>query len=80
MTRAITLRLQEPVYERIRQMAAQRSISFNALVEESLAARIEAEERARLFEAFTDVGNARDETDVEFALLPQRETTEDPGA
>ena len=80
MTRAITLRLKESIYGRIKQMAAQRSISFNALVEESLTARIEAEEQARLFEAFTDVGTAPDETDVEFALVPQCEATEDLGA
>jgi predicted DNA-binding ribbon-helix-helix protein len=67
--RPITLRLPESVYERIRQMAAQRGISFNALVEESLVARIEAEEQVRLFEAFTE---------VDFALVAQRETTASP--
>ena len=80
MNRAITLRLHEPVYERIKQMAAQRGISFNTLVEESLEARISVEEKVRLFEAFTDVGRSREGTDVEFALVPQREATEGPGA
>jgi hypothetical protein len=79
MIRPITLRLPVSVYERIKQMATQRGISFNALVEESLVARIEAEERVRLFEAFTEVGGSGEETDVEFALVAQRETTESPG-
>ena len=79
MSRAITLRLHEPVYERIKQMATQRGISFNTLVEESLEARIEAEEEFRLFEAFTDVGRSHEDTDVEFALVPQREATESLG-
>jgi Arc/MetJ-type ribon-helix-helix transcriptional regulator len=73
ITKAVTVRLPESLYEAGREVAKRRRMSLNQFVQHSLRAALEQEERERLYEAFSRLGGDADEMDVEFALDAQRE-------
>jgi len=75
ITKAMTLRLPEPLYEAGRKIARQRRVSLSQLVRECLQAALEEEDRRLLYDAFTEVGMADDEASVEFAVPAQAEVT-----
>jgi hypothetical protein len=71
--RQITLRLSEPLYEQIRQLARKRRVSINKLAQESLAALAEnalAEEMRAAYEAIADPA---EESEVGIFFPAQRE-------
>ena len=71
--KTLTIRLPFDLYQAISAVAKQRHISFNALVQESLSTLLKAEEDARLYEAFGQLGAAAEEANVEFAVAAQWE-------
>ena len=71
--KTLTIRLPLDLYQAISAVAKQRHISFNALVQESLSTILQAEEDARLYEAFGHLGADAEEADVEFAAAAQWE-------
>ena len=71
--KTLTIRLPFDLYQAISAVAKQRHISFNALVQESLSTILQAEEDARLYEAFGQLGADTGDADVEFATAAQWE-------
>lgn len=70
---ACTLRLEEDLYTRVKEVARARQTSFTAFVQAVLAEALKNEEQKALYDAFSLVGGEPDEADVEFAVHAQRE-------
>ena len=68
-----TLRLDQDLYDRVKLTSRREGRSITAFVKEAVAKRLEEEEAAALFQAFTIVGQDLDEANVEFARDAQRE-------
>lgn len=73
---ACTLRLEEELYTRAKEIAKARHTSFTAFVQGILADALKREEQKALFDAFTLAGEDNEEADVEFAASAQREVVE----
>lgn len=73
---ALTLRLEENLYTRAKEVAAAHKTSFTAFVQRALSELLRREEQKTLFDAFSLVGQDLAEADVEFALPAQREVLE----
>jgi predicted DNA-binding protein len=69
----LTLRFDQELYDRVKMTSKREGRSMTAFVQEAVAKRLEEEEAAALFEAFTLVGEDLDEASVEFAHNAQRE-------
>lgn len=67
-TKALTLRLPPELYASGQRVAQERRMSLNALLQESLAATVRAEQQRKLFEDFTQLGDDADACDVEYAF------------
>lgn len=65
-----TLRLEEEIYTRIKEIARERHTSFTAFVQGVLADVLKNEEQKALYDAFSQVG---EDADVEFAVSAQQE-------
>jgi predicted transcriptional regulator len=74
--RQITLRLPEPLYHRVKQIAQKRRISINRLAQESLEALAEQALAEELRAAYDALGADEEENDVEFFLPAQLEVLE----
>ena len=74
--RQITLRLPEPLYNQIKQLAKQRRVSINRLAQESLEALTRGALEQEMRAAYDSLGAHIDETDVEPFLAAQREVLE----
>jgi len=72
-TKTLTIRLPFDLYQAISAVAKQRRISFNALAQEGLSAILQAEDDAKLYEAFGQLGADAEEANVEFAATAQWE-------
>lgn len=70
-----TLRLEEEIYTRAKEIARKRRTSFTAYVQGVLADALKKEEQNTLFDAFTEAGEPGS-ADVEFAVAAQREVME----
>jgi len=68
-----TLRLEENIYARIKEIAKERHTSFTAFVQEVLANVLKAEEQKALYNAFSQVG---EEAEIEYAIPAQIEVVE----
>lgn len=68
-----TLRLEEEIYIRIKEIARERHTSFTAFVQGVLADVLKKEEQKALFDAFSQAG---EDGDVEFSTHAQREVVE----
>ena len=68
-----TLRLEEEIYTRIKEIAKERHTSFTAFVQGVLADVLKEEEQKALYDAFSRVGEDHEAADVEFALNVVRE-------
>ena len=68
-----TLRFDQDLYDRVKMTSKREGRSITAYVQEAVARRLEEEEAAALFQAFTLVGEDLDEASVEFAHHAQRE-------
>ena len=71
--KTLTIRLPLDLYQAISAVAKQRHISFNALIQASLSTILKAEEDAKLYKAFGQLGEDAEEADVEFAASAQWE-------
>jgi predicted DNA-binding protein len=71
--KTVTLRLPEDLYHAGNLVAQKRHMSMNALLKESLEARLKEIEDEEMYEAFTLVGQDKEESDVEFAFFAQAE-------
>ena len=67
-TKALTLRLPPDLYASGQRVAQERQMSLNALLQESLAATIRAEQQRKLFADFTQLGDDAAACDVEYAF------------
>lgn len=65
-----TLRLEEEIYTRIKEIARERHTSFTAFVQGVLADVLKKEEQKALYDAFSLAG---EDGDLEFAAAAQRE-------
>ncbi len=74
--KALTVRLPEDLYRASAEVAKRRKVSLNSLVREGLNIILKEECYARMYEAFGQVGEDTDMTDVEFAADAQREVVE----
>lgn len=68
-----TLRLEEDMYIRIKEIAKERHTSFTAFVQGILADVLIKEEQKALYDAFSLAG---EDADVEFAMSAQQEVIE----
>ena len=68
-----TLRLEEAIYTRIKEIAKERHTSFTAFVQGVLADVLKKEEQKALYAAFSQAG---EDADVEFAVSAQQEVIE----
>jgi len=72
-SKTLTVRLDCELYSAAQKIAQQRHVSLNALVQLSLEETLRAaEERAR-YDAYTLLGQDKDECDVEYAIHAQSE-------
>jgi predicted transcriptional regulator len=71
--KAMTVRLPFSLYRAGRELARKRKTSLNRLLQESLSAALQEESRAKLYEAFTLVGEDVNESDVAYGLAAQAE-------
>jgi predicted transcriptional regulator len=72
-TKAFTVRLPADLYHTSSDLARRRQVSLNTLIQEALAAILKAEEEARLYDEFGQLGEDAEEADVEYALAAQWE-------
>ena len=72
-TKALTIRLPLELHQACQKVAKRRRISFNVLVQEGLSAIMKSEEYTRLYQAFGQLGEDAEESDVEFAAHAQWE-------
>jgi hypothetical protein len=70
---ALTLRLDEEIYNGIKEMAKAHQTSFTAFVQGILAGELKNQEKKALYDAFSLVGQDVGEADVEYAVTAQRE-------
>lgn len=68
-----TLRLEESIYTRIKEIAKQQHTSFTAFVQGALADVLKREEQKALYDAFSLAG---DDAEIDFALAAQQEVVE----
>jgi predicted transcriptional regulator len=69
----ITLRLPEPLYQQVRELARKRRTSVNRLAQQSLEALAREALEEELRAAYDALGAAGEETGVEFFLPAYRE-------
>jgi len=72
-THQITLRLPEPLYRQVKQLARKRRLSINRLARESLEALAQEALAEELRAAYDALGADEEENDVEFFLPAQLE-------
>ncbi|MEI6704776.1 MAG: hypothetical protein WCL71_14785 [Deltaproteobacteria bacterium] len=68
-----TLRLEEEIYTRIKEIARERHTSFTAFVQGILAEVLKNEEQKALYDAFSQAG---EDADVGFSMSAQQEVVE----
>lgn len=71
-----TLRLEEEIYTRVKEIAKKRHTSFTAFVQGVLADVLKKEEQKALYDAFSLAGEDKESAEVEFAVSAQREVVE----
>jgi predicted transcriptional regulator len=67
-TKALTIRLPADLHRAVRELARRRQTSVSALVQEGLSALLKADQEARLYAAFGQLGEDAAEADVDYAL------------
>jgi predicted transcriptional regulator len=70
---AFTLRFDPMLYERVKEVSDRVGRSVTSFVQEAVARKLQEEDTAALFHAFTLVGEDFEESNVEFACDAQRE-------
>lgn len=75
-TKAFTVRLPEDLYRASAEVAKRRKVSLNSLVQEGLDVILKEERYSQLYEAFGQLGEDAEMTDVEFAAEAQWEVVQ----
>lgn len=75
--KALTIRLPDAVYDDTRELAKERRQSMNEFIASCVQQALLIREEQRLYEAFTLVGEDREESSVEFAIPAQQEVVRD---
>jgi len=70
---AFTLRFNSAFYDRVKMVSERGGRSVTSFVQEAVARKLDDEEAAYLFQAFTLVGEDTEEASVEFAHDAQQE-------
>jgi hypothetical protein len=68
-----TLRFDRAIYQRVKETSRREGQSITSFVKEAVARKLEEEEAAVLYKAFTMVGADMNEASVDFAHNAQRE-------
>jgi hypothetical protein len=71
-----SLRLDEGIYTRVKELDRARHTSFNELVQGVLAEMLKKEEQKNLYDAFSLAGEDHESADVGYAVLAQGEVVE----
>jgi predicted transcriptional regulator len=71
--RACSVRIPKELYEKTTEIARRRRVSFNALLNQSLARLVEEEFDQEMYEAATLLGQDAEMTDVSYAAPAQAE-------
>jgi hypothetical protein len=72
-TRTVTLRLPNDLYDKTAQLALQKHMSLNALLQEGAQRLLQQEEERELSAGFDLLAEHPDECDVEYAIYAQAE-------
>ena len=72
-TQSFTVRLPAELYAASTALAQERRVSMNALIQERLSLLVREEEKKRLYDAFSLVGEDEEESSVAFAHEAQAE-------
>jgi predicted DNA-binding ribbon-helix-helix protein len=75
MARAISVRLEETVYEETKVIAKRRGVSMNALIDSVLRHEIALEQEREMYEAATLLGKDAD-SNVDFAFAAQADVVD----
>ena len=70
---AFTIRFDSTFYDRVKAVSARGGRSVSSFVQEAMASKLDDEEAASLFQAFTLVGEDTEEASVEVAHDAQQE-------
>jgi predicted DNA-binding ribbon-helix-helix protein len=71
-----TLRLEEEIYTRVKELARARHTSVSELVQGVLTDMLKKEEQKNLYDAFSLAGEDHESADVGYAVPAQREVAE----
>lgn len=71
--RQLTLRLPEPLYWTLKQLASKRNISMNRLMQQSIEALVQEDEAGKIQAAYESIGKDAEESDVEIFFSAQQE-------
>ena len=70
--KAITLRMDENIYNKTKDIASQENSSLNTFIYNLIVEKIQEREKQELFDVFTLVGED-DESNVDYSLVAQKE-------
>jgi len=70
--KAITLRMEEDIYNKTKDIALQEKSSLNNFIYNLIVEKIKEKEKQELFDEFTIVGSDAD-SDIEYSLIAQKE-------
>ncbi len=71
--KTLTLRLSPELYSAAQAVARRRAMSLNALLQQSLALLLRAEEERQRFEEYSQLGQHPETCEVEYAIHAQAE-------
>jgi hypothetical protein len=70
--KAITLRMEENIYNKTKDIALQEKSSLNNFIYNLIVEKIKEKEKQELFDEFTIVGSDTD-SDIEYSVVAQKE-------
>jgi predicted DNA-binding protein len=70
---ALTLRLPSDMYEGVKSIAKKKGKSFSGYLREILEKILKEEQKKMLYDAFSQVGRDKEDTNVEYAFEAQKE-------
>ena len=71
--RTLTVRMTPDLYSAVQKMARRREISLNALLQESLATSLRADEEQQRYDDYSLLGQDSEMCDVDYAVHAQAE-------
>mgnify|MGYP001561696915 CR=1 FL=1 len=71
--KSFTLRIEEDLYQKTRNIAKKENCSVNSLIEKLILEKLQEKEKKELFDEFSLVGQDKQISNVEFYLNAQKE-------